>query len=104
MFVHRYTVKRSGADQPLTSIVGGLIDSYFGHIVPVETTFVLLVSVTIFGSLFLPYIAPTVSPLKDNGKPKSGFLSPLKLFMPREGNMSLFLLGLGAFFSVLATG
>lgn len=89
----------------LTSAVGGLVDSYYGHVVPVEITFILLVSVTIFGSLFLPYIAPTPpTDSKETGKPKSGFLTPLKLFMPRRGNMSLFLLGLGAFFSVLATG
>lgn len=89
----------------LGRIVGGLIDSYFGHIVPVEITFVLLVSVTIFGSLFLPYIAPVqAAPTKTGEKPKSGFLTPLKLFTPRRGNMSLFLLGAGAFFSVLATG
>lgn len=85
--------------------VGGLVDSYFGHLVPVEATFVLLIGVTIFGSLFLPYIAPTPTTTdKETGKRKSGFLTPLKLFMPRKGNMSLFLLGMGAFCSVLATG
>ncbi|CAD6580355.1 MAG: hypothetical protein TREMPRED_002714 [Tremellales sp. Tagirdzhanova-0007] len=84
---------------------GGLVDSYFGHIVPVEVTFILLVSVTIFGSLFLPYIAPTSAISKDGGSAKnSGILTPLKLFMPRRGNQSLFLLGAGAFCSVLATG
>ena len=74
-------------------------------------TFGLLCFCTVFGSLFLPYFAPDGN--SRNGKKSKSFLAPLKIFIPtkklqadgqRRRSWSLTLLGVGAFFSVLATG
>jgi hypothetical protein len=83
---------------------------YLGYLAPFEITFGLLVLTTIFGSVFLPYIAPDVA--SDAEKKKQGMLEPLKLFLPKrveiggriKRDWNLFLLGAGAFFSVFATG
>jgi hypothetical protein len=105
---HASVYDRAPIAEMLTShAVGGIVYHYLGPLAPFETTFILLVSCTIFGSLFLPYIQPD-----QNAKAKSQtFLQPLKTFIPRrrrEGengrNWNLALLGAGAFFSVLATG
>ena len=88
--------------------VGGLVFRYFGRLAPFQVTFCLLCFCTIFGSFFLPYIDPKGD---DAGsKKKKGFLTPLRIFIPRkrEGetkrDWNLFFLGLGTFSSVLATG
>lgn len=103
-------------------IVGGLAFDYGGLLLPFQIAFCLLVFTTIFGTLFLPYIAPIPpSALPDeseemmNEKKSRSFLYPLKIFVPRTpmlGNnpkgpgrdWNLTFLGLGAFVSVLATG
>jgi hypothetical protein len=89
---------------------------YGGMLLPFQIAFCLLVFTTLFGYSFLPYIDPSPAlapstPHSDEKKHKS-FLQPLKIFIPRRklvsGSMkwdfNLFMLGLGAFFSVLATG
>jgi hypothetical protein len=106
--------------------------TFIGPLAPFQVTFCLLVFCTIFGSIFLPYIPPedahasahsnAQSPAssgngngngKSPSKHKRSFLSPLKIFVPRRTtdadgrkrwDLNLTLLGLGAFFSVLATG
>ncbi|KAL7419924.1 hypothetical protein Q5752_005843 [Cryptotrichosporon argae] len=95
---------------------GGIVEHYFGYLAPFQLTFCLLVFCTIFGSLFLPYIAPahatkSGSEDADDKAEKRSFLAPLKVFLPRplddgsgRRDYSLFLLGSGAFLSVLATG
>jgi hypothetical protein len=61
--------------------------------------------------MFLPYIAPT-QPTTTEPEKNKGFLAPLRVFVPRKKmvngrqrwDLNLFLLGLGAFASVFATG
>ncbi|OCF37391.1 hypothetical protein I316_00512 [Kwoniella heveanensis BCC8398] len=97
--------------------LGGLAFNYFGLLAPFKCAFALLCFCTIFGSLFLPYLAPdhkdeTASPTLKAEKRKQSFLAPLKIFIPKlvekDGKLrrdyNLLLLGAGAFFSVLATG
>lgn len=108
-------------------IVGGLAFDYGGLLLPFQIAFGLLCFTTVFGSLFLPYIPPApVMVVTEEGeeKKRGSFLAPLKIFLPkrRYPSTSLFpglvasppasggwdfnltLLGVGAFFSVLATG
>ncbi|WVF69934.1 hypothetical protein IAT40_004718 [Kwoniella sp. CBS 6097] len=97
--------------------LGGLAFNYFGLLAPFQCAFALLCFCTIFGSLFLPYLAPehkdeTASSALKAEKKKQSFLAPLKIFIPRlfhkdgklQRDYNLLLLGAGAFFSVLATG
>lgn len=91
---------------------------YGGMLLPFQIAFCLLTFTTIFGYIFLPYINPSSSssrasnPDSTQEKKAKTFLQPLKIFTPRrklvEGRMkwdfNFFMLGLGAFFSVLATG
>lgn len=92
--------------------VGGIAFDYGGLLLPFQIAFCLLVFTTIFGALFLPYIDPaapstqasaSTSAVAELNKEKRSrsFLHPLKIFLR---DMNLFFLGLGAFFSVLATG
>ncbi|WVQ97987.1 hypothetical protein IAU59_005107 [Kwoniella sp. CBS 9459] len=97
--------------------LGGFAFNYFGLLAPFQCAFGLLCFCTIFGSLFLPYLAPehkdeTASPASKAQKKKQSFLAPLKIFIPRlvekdgklQRDYNLLLLGAGAFCSVLATG
>lgn len=91
---------------------------YGGMLLPFQIAFCLLTFTTIFGYIFLPDIDPSPSssnashPDPTEEKKAKSFLQPLKIFTPRrklvQGRMkwdfNLFMLGLGAFFSVLATG
>jgi hypothetical protein len=87
---------------------------YGGMLLPFQIAFVLLTFTTLFGSSFLPYIDPTPPADTDGAKEKQtkSFLQPLKIFIPRRKlvngrkrwDFNLFMLALGAFFSVLATG
>lgn len=102
-------------------IVGGIAFDYGGLLLPFQIAFCLLVFTTIFGYLFLPYIdpkPPSPSPSgseEDKSSQSRSFLHPLKIFIPKRTtqangqgrkrwDLNLFVLGLGAFFSVLATG
>ncbi|ORX38886.1 major facilitator superfamily domain-containing protein [Kockovaella imperatae] len=91
---------------------GGLSERLIGPLAPFQFAFGLLVFCTIFGSLFLPYFEPEKQD-DEHEKQSKSFLSPLKVFVPvkkeqPDGRLkrdwNLFLLGSGAFFSVLATG
>ncbi|ORY30171.1 major facilitator superfamily domain-containing protein [Naematelia encephala] len=87
---------------------GGLAFRYIGPLYPFYGAFCLLVLATIFGALFLPYIAPPVV----TEKTKNGIFDPLKIFIPRKRmingrsrwDLNLCLLGSGVFLSVFATG
>ncbi|EIW71307.1 hypothetical protein TREMEDRAFT_27990 [Tremella mesenterica DSM 1558] len=97
-------------------IIGGTVYRYFGQLAPFQVTFCLLVFCTIFGRFFLPYVSPDgnhhPSSVQALEKKKRSFLAPLALFLPRRKmidgkkrwDINLTLLGLGGFFSVLATG
>ncbi|TXT08630.1 hypothetical protein VHUM_02758 [Vanrija humicola] len=90
--------------------VGGAAERLLGYLAPFQLAFVLLVSCTVFGMFFLPYVAPS----SDVAKPRTGgFLSPLKTFVPRtvvaaggrtRKSYNLTFLAVGTFCSVLATG
>ena len=90
---------------------------------PFQSAFVLLNLSTISGFLLLPYIDPAHAFVSDQGatpsdgkpsrKKSTGFLDPFKLVIPRrrldafgqkKWDINLFLMGIGVFFSVLATG
>lgn len=87
--------------------VGGVLFNYVGRLAPFVLAFGFLVFCTLFGALFLPYIAPEH---KQEKKPRQSILAPLAVFLPTrkpEGggrNWAMFFLGLGTFLSVLATG
>lgn len=93
-----------------------------GLLLPFQIAFCLLSFTTIFAAFFLPYIDPA-PPHPENAnqaeadaikeKRSRSFLHPLKIFIPRyitlpngkrKLDWNLTFLGLGAFFSVLATG
>lgn len=89
---------------------GGLAERWFGYLAPFQLAFVLLVSCTLFGMFFLPYVPPSADATKER---KGGFLTPLKTFVPRQvvspsgrtrKSYNLTFLGVGTFCSVLATG
>ncbi|KAL7418209.1 hypothetical protein BDY24DRAFT_335414 [Mrakia frigida] len=96
--------------------LGGLVSDHFGIPSPFKVTLGLLISSTLFASIFLPYIAPPTPTKRVDGgaEKKEGafvFLSPLKLLGPNykaeggwRGRWGLGLLGLGLFCGVLATG
>lgn len=96
--------------------MGGLVSDHFGIPSPFKVTLGLLISSTLFASIFLPYIAPPTPTKRVDGgaEKKEGafvFLSPLKLLGPNykaeggwRGRWGLGLLGLGLFCGVLATG
>lgn len=93
--------------------MGGLAYRYIGTLAPFQIAFAFLCISTLFGLLFLPYIAPDQAADAAVSKPKSsGMFGPLKLFAPRKVDIggkikrdwNLTLLGAGAFFSVFATG
>ncbi|KAL1406277.1 hypothetical protein Q8F55_007973 [Vanrija albida] len=88
--------------------LGGAVERWAGYLAPFQVAFVLLVSCTVFGMLFLPHVAPGAD---DKPRRKGGFLSPLSTFVPRvlasngpRKSYNLTLLALGTFCSVLATG
>lgn len=92
---------------------GGLADKYIGYLAPFQCAFFLLCFCTVFGMLFLPYIAPQEkSDSESESKKPSGFFAPIKVFAPRRVTVggrtrrdwNLFFLGTGTFCSVLATG
>ncbi|ODN82295.1 hypothetical protein L202_02573 [Cryptococcus amylolentus CBS 6039] len=92
---------------------GGLLFfPWLGLIGPFYAAFGFLCFTTLTGSLFLPNIPPEDSQDRDVKKKKRSFLSPLKIFIPTKHlvrgaakrDYNLLWLGLGAFFSVLATG
>lgn len=87
---------------------GGSAERYFGYLAPFQLAFILLCFSTVFGMFFLPHFTPEHEDKPHSGR--AGFLAPLKVFIPRKiGNANrrdwnLLYLGLGTFFSVLATG
>ncbi|KAI5480150.1 hypothetical protein MNV49_001811 [Pseudohyphozyma bogoriensis] len=100
-------------------VVGGLIGDLLGPVAPFQVTFCLLVLSTLLSTFCLPYIAPTPDEPKAGAEGKKsaaggilGFLSPLKVFLPRvvaveEGGngktyWGLTLLGSSVFTGVLA--
>lgn len=86
--------------------LGGTAERYLGYLAPFQLAFVLLCFSTVFGMFFLPHFTPEHKQKPDARK--TSFLAPLKVFIPRKvGNRrdyNLLFLGLGTFFSVLATG
>lgn len=94
---------------------GGVSERLFGYLAPFQGAFILLCFSTVFGIFFLPHFTPETKHEGDgdgdgDGKLKGkGFLAPLKVFVPRRRvqggrDWNLTLLGVGTFFSVLATG
>jgi hypothetical protein len=87
---------------------------YGGMLLPFQIACGLFVFTTILGYCFLPYIHPSPSSSNSSTTSFTSFLQPLRMFLPHRklvginGRMrwdfNLFMLGLGAFFSVLATG
>ncbi|RSH86522.1 uncharacterized protein EHS24_004787 [Apiotrichum porosum] len=99
--------------------IGGMLERFVGPLAPFQAAFGMLCFCTFFGAFFLPYRTPDSEKAKsdsdDDGKNKKtphGFLGPLKFFVPRKvvvgtrvtRDWNLFFLGMGTFFSVLATG
>lgn len=94
-------------------VIGGAAQKIIGRLSPWYLAFGLLCFCTAFAMFFLPYHAPEMRADSDEpAKKKGNFLSPLKVFVPRRTvnvdgritrNWNLFWLGLGTFFSVLAT-
>lgn len=61
---------------------GGIVFHFFGPLAPFEVTFCLLVFTTIFGSVFLPYVAPEQPTTGQNEEKSSrSFLAPLNVFV-----------------------
>lgn len=108
----------NGALHPLFVAAGGLTGDMFGAPAPFQVTLILLILSTILSGVFLPYIPPASPPsaAKDGAKASGGgvfgFLSPLKVFLPRviekedggDGTnyWGLTFLGSGTFLGVLA--
>lgn len=106
--------------------MGGIGYDRFGLLFPFQAAFFLLNLSTISGIILLPYIDPNQLPPSERASQTSqvdqkatqdskdqSFLSPLKLFIPRRKvndagkevwDLNLSLMGVGVFFSVLATG
>lgn len=90
--------------------VGGVLYKYVSTLAPFVLAFAFLVFCTLFGMLFLPYIAPEHKERKSNEPRKcQGVLAPLAVFLPKKDmygrrNWAIFFLGIGTFLSVLATG
>ncbi len=83
---------------------GGVSERVWGYLAPFQGALCLLVFSTVFGIFFLPHFTPEAKQ-----EERKSFLAPLKVFVPRPRatggrDWNLALLGLGTFFSVLATG
>ncbi|BEJ12962.1 hypothetical protein CspHIS471_0301360 [Cutaneotrichosporon sp. HIS471] len=83
---------------------GGVSERLWGYLAPFQGAFGLLVFSTVFGMFFLPHFMP-----EHKEEQRKSFLAPLKVFIPRKKvdggrDWNLAMLGLGTFFSVLATG
>ncbi|KLT42324.1 hypothetical protein CC85DRAFT_328228 [Cutaneotrichosporon oleaginosum] len=83
---------------------GGVSERVWGYLAPFQGAFCLLVLSTLFGIFFLPHFTPEAKT-----EERRSFLAPLRVFVPRRRatggrDWNLTLLGLGTFFSVLATG